>query len=356
LGVATPSPLPSDSFFSNPGQNDEGGWASDIDPALLRSHPDRRRRELSIEFYLHGGCTKQVTLELLGVLSLSERYDSLLMWSHYADSHRGIALGLRTDHRFFRKRDTRRIVMPSSTPIMGEPKNEFRQIPPLCKIMYGSERVTMLRLDPREVIASASLEVFDYAEFLFKADAWRYEQEWRLFRRLSNNCSWDTQIDRRVQRSAGFFSHRLERTDSFGHTICLFDIPSDCIAEIVLGINVSIEDRRQVAETLLDDPALKHVRLRVARSTASRYEIEAVDVEPRALLSSIARESYRREERVRVDLREAFSRLSADRLHELAALVSATIFRSPGIPAEVLSSAIHEAIALTQSVDAGTGE
>ena len=35
----------------------------------------------------------QVTLKKMGVLSLSERPDSLLMWAHYANNHQGFCLG-----------------------------------------------------------------------------------------------------------------------------------------------------------------------------------------------------------------------------------------------------------------------
>ena len=55
-----------------------------------------------------GGCAKQRRCDQLGVLSLSARSDSSVMWSHYADSHRGFLIGFSTEHEFF-PRDKRTV-------------------------------------------------------------------------------------------------------------------------------------------------------------------------------------------------------------------------------------------------------
>ena len=41
--------------------------------------------------------------ELLGVFCLSQNSDSFLMWSHYADSHKGFIIGFDSEHEFFQK-------------------------------------------------------------------------------------------------------------------------------------------------------------------------------------------------------------------------------------------------------------
>lgn len=38
--------------------------------------------------------TKKKSISSKGILSLSERHDDILMWSHYADAHKGLVLGL----------------------------------------------------------------------------------------------------------------------------------------------------------------------------------------------------------------------------------------------------------------------
>lgn len=39
-----------------------------------------------------------------GILSLTEAPDNLLMWAHYADSHRGVVIGFDESHAFFKDR------------------------------------------------------------------------------------------------------------------------------------------------------------------------------------------------------------------------------------------------------------
>lgn len=89
-----------------------------------------------------------------GVFSLSERYASPLMWSHYGDQHRGICLGYTIPTNF-----------------------NFR----LHKVDYGGDRTVkasgvfaMTSGDETEKVA------VDSAVFLRKAKDWRYEREWRI--------------------------------------------------------------------------------------------------------------------------------------------------------------------------------
>jgi hypothetical protein len=89
-----------------------------------------------------------------GVLSLSARWDSVLMWSHYGEQHRGVCVGYSVHH------------------LSGEP--------PL-RVRYGGHRLiaasrvkAMLEGD-----LTARREV-DRSVLLKKAWDWRYEKEWRM--------------------------------------------------------------------------------------------------------------------------------------------------------------------------------
>ena len=83
----------------------------------------------------------------VGVLCLSEVHDSILMWSHYADCHRGICLVYETDYDFFAH---------------AQP------------VRYQRERP---RVDP---ISQSTEEMLDNAIFT-KSNEWTYEKEWRIF-------------------------------------------------------------------------------------------------------------------------------------------------------------------------------
>jgi hypothetical protein len=82
----------------------------------------------------------------VGVLCLSEVHDDILMWSHYADCHRGICLIYETDYEFFAH---------------AQP------------VRYKQERP---RVNP---VHQSTEEMLDNAIFT-KSSAWAYEKEWRI--------------------------------------------------------------------------------------------------------------------------------------------------------------------------------
>ncbi len=92
-----------------------------------------------------------------GVLCLSELWDSILMWGHYAYAHEGFVIGFDTKHPFFNQRRS--------------PNDEFGF---LRQVRYQTSRPIV------SLIRSGALEWFET-----KADVWAYEREWRMFLVLS---------------------------------------------------------------------------------------------------------------------------------------------------------------------------
>jgi len=89
-----------------------------------------------------------------GIVSLAERADCLLMWSHYGDQHRGVCIGY-------------------SVPVKAA--ND------LHKVEYGGSRL----VEASKVAAmlegnDAARGQVDEAVLLQKAASWGYEREWRL--------------------------------------------------------------------------------------------------------------------------------------------------------------------------------
>lgn len=92
------------------------------------------------------------------VSCLSEVTNSMLMWSHYADLHKGYAIEL----------DARKIY-----------ENSYDRIH-LRKVVYDKHPITM-----ESLVNSIDKEAF----LLCKSPAWKYEKEWRFFD--MNKCFWD---------------------------------------------------------------------------------------------------------------------------------------------------------------------
>ncbi|MBN9559241.1 MAG: DUF2971 domain-containing protein [Alphaproteobacteria bacterium] len=118
------------------------------------------RTEPGVEDYLKRILAQRIKDELeqefglRGVLSLSERWNSVLMWSHYADQHRGVCIEF----------DTSEIEHPTLKPIDYRAPRRIR--------------ASDLLKWKHEQSAAAEQLIFD-TYFFAKAGAWRYEREWR---------------------------------------------------------------------------------------------------------------------------------------------------------------------------------
>jgi hypothetical protein len=93
---------------------------------------------------------KKLMLEKRGVSCFSARNDDVLMWSHYADRHKGFCLGFRSD---------------------AEPFVQARQVDYQAQV--PAVNPTSLILDDVHEAFRAMIET--------KSQHWSYEQEWRLF-------------------------------------------------------------------------------------------------------------------------------------------------------------------------------
>lgn len=93
----------------------------------------------------------EILRKSFGIACFSESYDSLLMWSHYADYHRGICL----EYSF----------------------EEIKNIAPFCPVIYTDRFENLVNY-----VDIKQDEVSDEAIKLFmtKSKDWSYENEWRI--------------------------------------------------------------------------------------------------------------------------------------------------------------------------------
>lgn len=81
-----------------------------------------------------------------GIFCMSKRYDHLLMWSHYAESHTGLCIAFSEENRFFER----------------------------------AQRITYTEAYPNLSYLHTSQDELTTAMLLTKADVWAYEEEWRV--------------------------------------------------------------------------------------------------------------------------------------------------------------------------------
>ncbi len=179
----------------------------------------------------------------VGILSLTEKPDHPLMWSHYANNHSGLVLGFDDTSEFFR------------SPRHGQPDDAGS----VRRVKYSSERpkfdplVSVSQLD--NLTDEDAISFLDKM-FFTKSTAWDYEQEWRMIKGLK-------QADKNLKLPIG--------------NVYLFSIPPSCIVSVFLGERMVPETRQQAIEFVRTDKRYTHVSLFQARSSIDKF---AIDLEP----------------------------------------------------------------------------
>lgn len=151
-----------------------------------------------------------------GFISFSSRFSSSLMWSHYADSHRGVCLQFdfpisRTgrlnealvDYSIDYSEDSRKRLSTRyvllDTPTINE--KQFLTLPSfpesyrdifIAEVNYSKERPTQHHSDIS--VTHVDWEIVGVGistTFYTKSEEWRYEKEWRIFIHLGGAGKFD---------------------------------------------------------------------------------------------------------------------------------------------------------------------
>jgi hypothetical protein len=144
-------------------------------PKMVREHTIKFQRDLGNSYPM---------------LSLTKKRNNLLMWSHYANAHRGFVIGFDSDNPFFHREKPRRMT-------------------PLSEVKYSSRRFVLPRFE-ESMIGDVHEQIL-----LTKSEHWSYEEELRMF----------------AQPKAADVV--LKGND--GMKIYLFKFPSECLREIIFG-------------------------------------------------------------------------------------------------------------------------
>ena len=167
---------------------------------------------------------------VIGILSLSETPDNLLMWSHYAEDHTGFVLMLDGSDDFFR----------GDNPLLGFAKPE--------PVQYKLER------------PSTTIEEVTMSEIFFtKGSDWQYEKEWRYLKYLND-------ADERCKDANNLDAN-------------IFWLPPKCIVGVILGGYRSKELENKIVALRRDDPEFKHLQIQQAGASTTRYQLQIKEIE-----------------------------------------------------------------------------
>ena len=173
-----------------------------------------------------------------GVISLTETKRNLLMWSHYADSHKGMVIEFDIKHKFF------------NTPEVG---NNFEGL--VHRVRYDRER-------PDDVKGW-------YEWFIYKSDEWIYEKEHRFLVPL-HKCSVCFDGKPSVGKTIDAQSINDVYKDKY---FCMFKVPEDSLISVTFGVEMSQRTKTDIVNAINKNVNLRHLKIYEATTHADRYDI-----------------------------------------------------------------------------------
>jgi len=157
----------------------------------------------------------------IGVLCLTKNSDNLLMWAHYANSHRGFVVELDSENSFF-KQDL------DDKNLMGK----------LKKVIYNNER-------PSESFENMNIE----NAYLTKSEEWKYEEEYRMF--------------------ASF----KRASEVKNNNIHLYKFTPDVIMSVYCGVSMSEKNKEKIKKIVAHEH-LQHINLFQSEISEQHFKLE----------------------------------------------------------------------------------
>jgi hypothetical protein len=205
--------------------------------AHVATHRPEMAKALSKIIMLGATHARQELLDkastLFGVLCLSERPDSILMWGHYADSHRGLVIGFDNSSEVFHP----------------------HQDTGLRSVDYVRQRVVC---DASWVESDPKVKAFHDQAVFSKNDDWGYEKELRQCFRLSS------------------LRQKPLKNGSTGYFLA---IPPTALVCVTLGVRCPAELEQRV-RLVLTQPRLSHVELYRAILHESDFALSFAKCDP----------------------------------------------------------------------------
>lgn len=144
-----------------------------------------------------------------GAISFAESKSNLLMWSHYADEHKGVVLGFDKKNSFFKD---------------------------LKRVKYDS-------IIPDELISDIDINDNNFLLQLFylKSDEWIYEKEHRIVRDLIDS---EYRIDNETKRVVRNLN---EASTDWMH---FFVVPYEALLAVYFGCRMKDDEKRRICKML----------------------------------------------------------------------------------------------------------
>jgi hypothetical protein len=159
----------------------------------------------------------------VGVLCMAKKNDDLLMWGHYANSHKGFI-----------------IIFDDNSPFFTQIGHKAQEIRSLQQVRYSFERP--------KISDFMNLDFMDV--FFTKSNYWSYENEWRALRALN------------------------ESDEILNNNIYLFSFPPESILGVYLGCRMSEEKKDRIKNIFHSNEILKNKIIIQAKLNDNEYKLD----------------------------------------------------------------------------------
>lgn len=169
----------------------------------------------------------------IGIISFTESIDNILMWSHYANSHKGMAIGFNPKHDFFKG---------------------------LQRVRYTTQRPDLRKEFPNIV----GVELF------FKSEQWIYEKEWRLVESFNRaHCVLNAKTME--------LSDKIPIPSCFPN-LAMLTVPEDAIESLTFGVNADKNAIEKIRNLIIENERLSHIKLQKIEMGMDKYELNIKDI------------------------------------------------------------------------------
>ncbi|MFT6903339.1 MAG: hypothetical protein ACJAXS_003562 [Colwellia sp.] len=201
----------------------------------------------------------KLNLNSMGIISLTSRPDNLLMWSHYANDHKGMVIEIDDNNSEFRKK----FGASSEHPITQN-------------VIYRKDRLKNFEDTER------------FLPYLYKSIEWAYEEEQRIIVHNLHSCDfWMCVFNNHSEAKEAFdkkecFDIQLNKCDLDENIIkfktndikqpfspqsivnnprfmSMFQIPTEAIKSVSFGVNADDSEVQEICEYIESMPSLKHI-------------------------------------------------------------------------------------------------
>lgn len=210
---------------------------------------------------------KDYAFDRYGIISFSETFDNLLMWSHYGDEHKGVVIGFKID----------------------SPELSTKYCKTWDDKIGKPQKVNYRKFRNKEIEKPGSINDI----FITKSDDWIYEKEHRMIidiedaeyilasKKTKNEIDhsivlpWKEEtIDGEEKYSLGSIHGKSSTFYKYNEIQYFISLSPESIDSVYLGARMDILEKQKICELITRNPKMNKCQIYQANISNCRYELD----------------------------------------------------------------------------------